>query len=72
MRICVNAKLTNCADDAIVFLEVLFMVPTGRINANIDKELYTEVKIHAAKTDQSITAIIERALREYLKNHPTN
>jgi predicted HicB family RNase H-like nuclease len=46
------------------------MSPTGRINAHIDKDLYTEVKIHAVKTDQSITAIIERALREYLKNHP--
>jgi predicted HicB family RNase H-like nuclease len=45
---------------------------TGRINAHIDKDLYTEVKIHAAKTDQSVTAIIERALREYLKNQPIN
>lgn len=45
------------------------MSPTGRINAHIDKELHTEVKVYAAKTDQSVTAVIELALREYLKNH---
>lgn len=45
------------------------MSPTGRINAHIDKELHTEIKVLAAKTDQSVTAIIELALREYLKNH---
>ena len=46
------------------------MSPVGRIHAQINKDLHTEIKVFAAKTDQSITSVIEKALREYLDNHP--
>lgn len=48
------------------------MSPSGRLNAYIDKNLHTEVKVFAAQTDQSISEIVELALREYLKTHATD
>jgi predicted transcriptional regulator len=43
------------------------MSPTGRLNVYIPKELHTEVKVFAAKNDQSASSIVERALREFLE-----
>lgn len=45
------------------------MSPAGRLNIYIGKDAHTAVKVHAAKTDQSVSAVVERAIREYLERH---
>lgn len=45
------------------------MSPAGRLNIYISKDVHTAVKVHAAKTDQSVSAVVECAIREYLERH---
>jgi len=40
-----------------------------RLNCDVPKSLYTELKVHAAVTSQSITAIVIEAIRTQLKNY---
>jgi len=42
-----------------------------RLNCDVPKNLYTELKIHAAVTSQSITAIVIEAIKTQLKNYST-
>lgn len=39
---------------------------THRINANVPKELYTELKLQAVREDRTMTDIITDAVRRYL------
>lgn len=43
---------------------------TKRLNANIPEPLHRAVKTHAARTGQSMTDIVEDALRAHLPNSP--
>ena len=39
----------------------------GKLMVYIDPQLHTDVKVFAAQKNQSISAVVEIALREYLK-----
>jgi predicted HicB family RNase H-like nuclease len=49
-----------------MIMEVGKMAALGRLNVYIEPQLHTDVKVFAAQTNQSISAVVEIALREYL------
>jgi predicted HicB family RNase H-like nuclease len=45
------------------------MPSSGRLSIYIDQSLHIEVKVYAARTNQSMSAIVEQALKDYLKKN---
>jgi predicted HicB family RNase H-like nuclease len=44
------------------------MVATvGRMSVYVDPEVHRQVKVLAAQTDKSVSALVEQALREYIE-----
>jgi predicted HicB family RNase H-like nuclease len=50
-------------------MEVVKMAALGRLNVYIEPQLHTDVKVFAAQSNQSISAVVEIALREYLNKN---
>lgn len=41
-----------------------------RIMLYTSSELKTALKVHCAKTDEKISAVVEKAIKEYLERYP--
>jgi predicted HicB family RNase H-like nuclease len=41
----------------------------GKLMVYIEPQLHTDVKVYAAQNNQSISAVVEIALREYLRKN---
>lgn len=47
------------------------MSPSGKIHILVDPEFHKQVKLFAVQYDLSVTALIEKALKEYMEKHST-
>jgi predicted HicB family RNase H-like nuclease len=44
----------------------------GRLSVYINPQLHTDAKVYAAKTNKSLSSVVEQAIKEFLERHQTD